>query len=161
MSDLLPCRFCEEVPDYGVRHTAPGKPSFSFIEHDCRGPFLSIRDDAAAEWNAANAPADPALLALAKLGAWIVRSHANEPGDVWATDIEDAEDQFGVVVPTTAPAGRCAAGGLRDDSCRCTEFFHDEDDFTCRLLAPGIAAAIAALLVPDGADSARGVDDAA
>ena len=59
--DLLPCPFCGQTPwveygtdvSYGIR-----------VEHLCRTTPCETEADAAAEWNAANAPADPALLAL-------------------------------------------------------------------------------------------------
>ena len=124
--ELLPCPFCGQTPwveygtdvSYGIR-----------VEHLCRTTPCETEADAAAEWNAANAPADPALLALAKLGAWLCRHY-------WL-DVAHGAGGFG-----NSDAGLTdrAAGwfGVMDES------------YTPR---PGIADAVARLLAPDGAAS--------
>ena len=154
--DLLPCPFCGDAgEDYR-------EPSYTKVSHyiycngcGCQGPVNYTTDEAAAAWNrrAANAPADPALLALATLGAWVATSHADEPGDIFAPDIEDAEDKFGVIIPTMTAPGQCAVAGQYGGSCPCAEYYHNDEERECRLFAPGIADAIARLLAPDGAAS--------
>lgn len=74
--------------------------------------------------NAANAPADPALLALAKLAAEVLR--------------ESDEFQFGLSGPAIH---HIALGGA----------LLDHNDVGMPSLRPGIADAIARLLAPDGA----------
>jgi hypothetical protein len=90
---------------------------------------------AAATWNrrAANAPADPALLALAKLGAEVLR--------------ESDGFQFGL---SGAAIHHIALGGA----------VLDHNDVGMPSLRPGIADAIARLLAPDGAASEGGPMDA-
>ena len=124
--ELLPCRFCGQTPwveygtdvSYGIR-----------MEHLCRTTPCETEADAAAEWNAANALADPALLALAKLASRLIR-RGLEPG-------------FGLGALLTADAVGCAV------------FVPDatDSDYSGPVVAPGIADAIARLLAPDGAAS--------
>ncbi len=79
MTHLIPCRFCEMTPEIVTRQRLSGGQHYAVRHDDCRGGWNESAADAAEEWNAengipvmeANAPADPALLALAKLGAMI------------------------------------------------------------------------------------------
>lgn len=161
MDELVPCPFCG-----GGHVLGDGEGDDNWFECmgcHARGPRTTFIDatDTDADRDAWNrrvpAPADPALLALARLGAWVASSHADEPGDVFAPDIEDAEDKFGVVVTHRPPVGICALGGERGDDCSCSEYYGRDEQCECRLFAPGITDAIAALLAPDGAG---GVADA-
>ena len=126
--DLLPCPFCgsadvEMVTRYEL---------FVVECQDCGavGQDRAKEHYAAAAWKrrAANAPADPALMALARFGADVIASHRGPTGK-WAQPallaLPDIARDIGVTI-----------GGQ---------------------FAPGIASAIAALLAPDGAAS-EGVD---
>ena len=81
MSDLLPCRFCQAVPvpEPEIR-SATASSFYNAIGHDCLGSYHTTAEAAAAEWNAANAPADPALLALSRLGARLCRDQLSPTG---------------------------------------------------------------------------------
>ena len=137
MSELLPCRFCGTVPETVLRHgVAPGGTAFRYVTHACRGPEARLGSAARDQWNAANAPADPALLALARLGAAVVREMGSP---------------------------RYAHSFTWDESRVLDILAHDAGvrvhvNPADQVLSPGIADAIAALLAPDGAAS-EGVDD--
>ena len=109
--ELLPCRFCDAVPEPEIRRPTR-HTDYNAIGHECLGPYRVTPEAAAAEWNAANAPADPALLALARLGAW-------------ALDHDDIYD-----------SDRRAAGALMMDGCAPG----DVSALAARLLAPDGAA---------------------
>jgi hypothetical protein len=90
------------------------------------------RETAAAEWNAANAAPDPALLALAKFGARLCRDQLSPTGGFCHARYEHL-DRIGI------EEGALMPGHL---------------DSTGPVPRPGIADAIDALLAPDGADGA-------
>ena len=131
--ELLPCPFCGQTPwveygtdvSYGIR-----------VEHLCRTTPCETEADAAAEWNAANAPADPALLALAKLGAMVLDWSPLECG---------FPAMPGSVIDTMAVKSGCSLEDSGDGGHACW-------------IAPNVRLAIAALLAPDGAAS-EGVTD--
>lgn len=124
--ELLPCPFCG-------RDGGRIRPGHQVLCAWCwaEGPEEGTTDEAMSAWNrrAANAPADPALLALARFGADVIASHRGPTGK-WAQPsllaLPDIARDLGVTI-----SGQ---------------------------FAPGIASAIAALLAPDGAAS-EGVSD--
>jgi Lar family restriction alleviation protein len=135
--ELLPCPFCgdDETPQI---ETGLTRGSRIVVCGGCgaSSDYEESAAIAAAAWNrrAANAPADPALLALAKLGAALVRGwFMGRSGfkSVGADSVSLVADESGVVALSL---------------------------LTGYTLAPGIADAIAALLAPDGAAS-EGVAD--
>lgn len=130
MSDLLPCPFCG-----GTRVLGDGEADDNWFECmgcHARGPRITVIDDtdidaAAAAWN--RRTADPALLALARFGAWICRYY-------WL-DIDGGDGGFGF--PNADRLDRMAHDiGLMS---------REDESWP----APGIADAIARLLAPDGA----------
>ena len=134
MDELVPCPFCGEGHVLG---DGEGDDNwFECMGCHARGPRTTFIDatDTDADRDAWNrrAPADPALLALAKLGAKLFDR-------VWIKS-------FGFVDES----------GLQDDLDRDAVAFglvryEAPGDFQ---MAPGIADAIAALLAPDGAGEA-------
>ena len=139
--DLLPCPFCNSVDApsvHGLEIGHRGGYSFGWCDTNYGGcgaqsGAQSTKGAAISAWNrrAANAPADPALLALAKLGASLFRRSWNE--GVGFCDSEWLQDDLD---------GDAVSFGLADKGPN------------VRLeMAPGIADAIAALLAPDGAAS--------
>lgn len=165
---LLPCPFCGSAHVLGDGEADDNW--FECMDCNARGPRTTYIDaidiDASEEaWNrrAANAPADPALLAsvaewrqlaetqdaiiqrgatltdpallaLAKFGALVVGDHLSPTGGFTHARYE-ALDRAGLVAGVIVPGGE-----------------------TGPVAAPGIADAIAALLAPDGAAS-EGVTD--
>lgn len=117
-------RIMEMAANVALSEIGAGPEITGFSDRDeARAALAALVDEAA------NAPADPALLALAKLGAWLCRHY-------WL-DVAHGAGGFG-----NSDAGLTdrAAGwfGVMDES------------YTPR---PGIADAVARLLAPDGAAS--------
>ena len=131
MSELLPCPFCGEAADLvGEFELDVVACQTCYARTDA---FAGDGEHAAAAWNrrAANAPADPAVLALAKLGASLLRRSWNE--GVGFCDSEWLQDDLD---------GDAVSFGLADKGPN------------VRLgLTPGIADAIARLLAPTDGDA--------
>ena len=127
MAELLPCRSCGVTPELVIRFPGSGLV-LVWTEHACAMLAHATREAAIAEWNAANAEPDLALLALARLGAWVVRESFQDGGgfyvDFSGNDLDDEAARTGLM----ADGGN--AYGIH--------------------LATGIREQIAALLAPDG-----------
>lgn len=126
MSDLLPCPFC------GGENVSLSESGLWVMCDNCEGDGPTAASGLCKTpregWNR-RAPADPALLALAKLAAKLFDR-------AWIKSV-----------------GFVNEGGIQDDLDRDTVAFglvryEAPGDFQ---MAPGIADAIAALLAPDGA----------
>ena len=136
MSDLLPCPFCNSVDAPSVHSLKIGHRggySFGWCAPDyggcgARSGVQSTKGAAASAWNR-RAPADPALLALARLGARLCRAQLSPTGGFCHTRYEHL-DRIGIEEGVLMP------GHL---------------DSTGPVIKPGIADAIARLLAPDGA----------
>ena len=160
--DLLPCRFCDAVPEPEIRRPTR-HTDYNAIGHECLGPYRVTPEAAAAEWNAANAPDDPALLALATL-----RDATDEEVAELEEEVREASARVAELKAEYALA-RFGAYVVRDWFRRgsgfqaADGFLLDEGALGTGVVmrgvtvgyrhAPGIADAIARLLAPDGAAS--------
>lgn len=122
MSNAMANSIMAMAANVALSEIGAGPEITGFSDRDeARAAFAALVD------NAANAPADPALLALATFAAEIVKGIWRE-GSGFDSDDDGWFDELGRL------------HGITGD--------HDPE------LAPGIADAIAALLAPDGADGA-------
>ena len=130
MDELVPCRFCRNRPNRYPLTTQEGVEEWRVLHH-CQGRLRPSEDEAVSEWNAGNVPAapDPALLALARFGAGAAQK--------WWLLVDDIGGGFDDAGGFALDRMAVAAGIMVD-----TDYYNP---------APGIAAAIAALLAPDGA----------
>ena len=130
MDELVPCRFCRNRPNRYPLTTQEGVEEWRVLHH-CQGRLRPSEDEAVSEWNAGNVPAapDPALLALARLGARLCRDQLSPTGGFCHVRFEHL-DRIGIDVGVLMP------GHL---------------DSTGPVTKPGIADAIARLVAPDGA----------
>lgn len=77
--ELIPCRVCRDAPNRYPLTTLEGVDLWCTVHH-CRGKMQPSEDEAAAEWNAANAPTSAAVLALARLVARLCRDQLSPTG---------------------------------------------------------------------------------
>lgn len=141
MDKLLPCPHCgnADAPSvHTLRIGHRGGHSFGWCDTNyggcgARGAVALTEDAAAAAWNRrAPAATDPALLALARLGAMVLDWSPLECGFPTIP---------GGVIDEMAVRSGCALEDASDGGHECWT-------------APGVRLAIAALLAPDGADVA-------
>lgn len=168
MSDLLPCRFCDAVPEPEIRRPTR-HTDYNAIGHECLGPYRATPEAAAAEWNAANAATDPALLATHGLRdatdeevAELEEEVREASARVAELESEYALARFGAYVVRDwfrRASGFQAADGHQLDAAATETGVVTHGATVGFRCSPGIASAIARLLAPDGADGVREVTD--
>ena len=156
MDELTACRGCGDTPDVVLRWVN-GRDMYR-VTHECKTPLVATEEVARGQWTAANAPADPAL--LAKLGAIDLSRYRSvlpmAPPDQARTDAERALARFGAYVVRDwfrRTTGFQAADGFQLDEGALETGVVMRGATVGYRHAPGIADAIAALLAPNGAAS--------
>jgi hypothetical protein len=138
-----------------IRNAFTGSPLYAVQHDDCCGPWRATVDEAAAEWNAANAAPDPALRALEQIDLSRYRSVLPMAHhDQARADAELALARFGAYVVRDwfrRTSGFQAADGYQLDAGALEVGIVTHGATVGYRHAPGIAAAIAALLAPGGA----------